>query len=146
MDWVKGGGDQAGRKILRYTFTSRIIEKPTLNKEVRFILATKDQERSRVFLMTLAELAGKEFFLAGEILIEAVKVCEVVVDEFWRAGEESTVKELRSGILQELRGSIEAGGANSQLIGVWRRMWMLDPNSNDENGKSYSPAPTTAVC
>lgn len=135
MDWVKGGGNNAGRKILRYTLTSRIAKRSSTNKENRFALATKDQERSRVFLTTLAELV-RGGFPVEEIRMEVVNVCEIIVDEFWRAGEESTVKELRSEILQKLRRPIEVGEANSQLVGVWRRMWMLDPNSN-EKGKNY---------
>lgn len=107
------------------------------NKENRFVLATKDQERSRVFLTTLAELVKAGFSSSEEIRMEVVNVCEIVVDEFWRAGEENTIRELRSEILQKLRWLIEAGEANSQLVGVWRRMWMLDPNSNNEKGKDY---------
>lgn len=82
-----------------------------------------------MFLTTLAELAGA-------IGLEAVKVCEIIVDEFWRAGEEIAIKQSRDGILQKLHECIEAGEASSQLVGVWRRMWILDPNSN-EKGKDY---------
>lgn len=89
-----------------------------------------------MFLTKLAELV-RGGFAAEEIRMEVVNVCEIIVDEFWRAGEESTVKELRSEILQKLRWPIEAGEANSQLVGVWRRMWMLDPNSGNEKGKDH---------
>lgn len=91
-----------------------------------------------MFLTRLAELAEGAFLLMGAIAIEVLKVCEIIVDEFWQAGEESVVKRLRNGIIQKLRESIEAGQVNSQLVGVWRRMWILDPNSNDKKGKYYS--------
>lgn len=90
-----------------------------------------------MFLTELAELAGEAFFLAGQVEVEVVKVCEVVVDEFWRAGEESAVNKLRNGILYRLRESIEAGEVSGQLVGVWRRIWILDPNTNDEKGRDF---------
>lgn len=67
--------------------------------------------------------------------IEVLSFCEVVVEEFWRAGEEATVKRLKSGILQKVGGSIEGREINEQVVGVWRRMWVLDRDSEHKNGK-----------
>lgn len=91
-----------------------------------------------MFLTTLTKLAE-------EIGLEAVKVCEIVVDEFWRAGEGSAIKQLRDGILRKLHERIEAGGASSQLVGAWRRMWILDPNSNEKGKYFFLPAQITTT-
>lgn len=73
----------------------------------------------------------------GQPVINVVKVCEVIVEEFWRAGEENTVKQLREEMLKTLYESIQTGKASGDLVGVWRRMWVLGPNLN--NGKGGVP-------
>lgn len=91
-----------------------------------------------MFLTSLAELVG-------EIGLEAVKACEIIVDEFWRAGEENAITQLRDGILQKLHECIEAGEASSQLLGAWRRMWILNPDSNEKGKYSFPLAQITTT-
>lgn len=81
-------------------------------------------------------LAEEVFFHAGRTRTEVLNVCEIIVEEFWRSGEETAVKRLRDGILKKTRGSIEAKEISSQLVGVWRRIWMLGRGSSNEDGKN----------
>lgn len=69
--------------------------------------------------------------------IKAVKACEIIIEEFWRAGERNDVQQLREKILEQLRNFTETGEINGHLIGAWRKIWALDRSPSDKEGEHF---------
>ncbi|RPA95950.1 hypothetical protein L873DRAFT_1812025 [Choiromyces venosus 120613-1] len=100
------------RKILRHTFS------------------TKDQERSRQFLASVVK-ALEEEAAAG---VERSPSATMIIEEFWKAGEQDAVRELKYAVMFNMNRLLEPGsdeniGVHITILQAWRRCWILERGS-----------------
>lgn len=113
----------------------------------RHTFSTKEQDHSKKFLSDLVKLVEKGAATSSKSPTEkdlAVKL--LVVEEFWKAGEEGAVSSLRQNVMRRAKTFVATGEANASSIGAWRRAWMLDlGGEGGAKGRDLSGAPCVEI-
>ena len=109
----------------------------------RHTFSTKEQDHSKKFLSDLVKLVEKGAATSSKSPTEkdlAVKL--LLVEEFWKAGEEGAVSSLRQNVMRRAKAFVATGEANASSIGAWRRVWMLDlGGEGGTKGRGLSAGP-----
>lgn len=110
VEWTSRQNGDMARKILRHTFS------------------TKEQERSRGFLANVVRVVDK----APLSMVENSRRAAVIIEEFWKAGEEDAVRGLKDKLMISLEKLLAEpkgdGGAlpDVNFLQVWRKCWAFE--------------------
>jgi len=110
VEWTSKQNGDIARKILRHTFS------------------TKEQERSRGFLANVVRVVDE----APLSVVENSRRAAVIIEEFWKAGEEDAVRGLKDKLMISLEKLLpEPEGDEGTLpdvnfLQIWRKCWTLE--------------------